>query len=184
MSPPFRKFFTIEEIQERNAKESSVLILLYNKDNKPSIVLIERAKYDGYHSKEIGLPGGKKDLNDIDLEQTAKRETFEEIGIEISDINIIAKLSYLYIPISNFIIFPFIAIYNGEPKFKKEDKEVSKIIEFSIEELKNSKCIISKTVKNKDINHTFKTPAYKINGIEIWGATAMILSEFFEIIER
>ena len=148
MSPPFRKIHNYEEIIKLKAKQSAVLILLYKKEKKPYLVLIERSSYKGVHSKQISFPGGKKEDQDINLKNTAKREAYEEIGIEIDKINIISELSYLYIPISNFIVFPFVATYTGNPTFIKDDKEVKKILEISIEDLLDKKNTISKTSRD------------------------------------
>lgn len=184
MSPPYRKILSFEEIMLKKAKESAVLILLYEKNEKPYIVVIERSAYEGIHSKQISLPGGKKDITDKNLKNTAKREAQEEIGIKFEDIEVIAELSYLYIPVSNFIVYPFVAVYNSIPNFIKEKKEVESIIEIPLDELLDRKNITSKTIKLKNVNLSIKAPTYSVQGVEIWGATAMILCEFLDVLER
>lgn len=184
MSPPLRKVFSYEEAKRRGAKQSAVMILLYKKNNSIYLILTERTIYEGNHSGQISFPGGKKDSTDLSLEETAKRETFEEIGIDINQVDVLTELSHLYIPISNFIVYPFVGIYNGIPSFVKEDKEVHKILEVDIMDLLDSKNLSKKTIKLKNLNIQFKTPVYKVNNVEVWGATAMILSEFLEILKK
>lgn len=184
MSPPIRQVVSYQDAIKMGARESAVLILLYEKNNKIHLVLIERSVYDGKHSGQISFPGGKKDVSDKNLKETALRETFEEIGLNATDISIIAQLSHLYIPVSNFLVFPFVGFYNKIPKFIKDDFEVENIIEVSLETLLDKNNISEKTIKIPNKNIQFKTPIYKINNIDIWGATAMILSEFLEIIEK
>ncbi len=184
MSPPYRKVLSIKEARSKNAKESAVLILMYKKNNEAYIVLTERAIYKGKHSGQISFPGGKKEDIDFNLEMTALREAEEEIGIDINKITVLSALSYLYIPVSNFLVFPFVAIYKNIPKFKKDDTEVAKILEIKILDLLNSKNITEKEIRIDYKNLTFKTPAYKVNGVEVWGATAMILSEFLEVVKN
>jgi len=184
MSAPYREIKTINDALSKNAKESAVLILHYEKNNEVFLALIQRTIYEGKHSGQISFPGGKKELNDKSLKETALRETFEEIGIEPKNIEILAELTHLHIPVSNFLVYPFVGELNCSPTFIKQEKEVEQIIEVKLSDILNTKNIIEKEILWKEKNITFKTPAYKVNGIEIWGATAMILSEYLEIINN
>ncbi len=184
MSPPFRREIKIEEALNNGAIESAVLILLYEKNSEMYIILTERTVYAGKHSGQISLPGGKKDVSDINLEQTALRETFEEIGVDYQDVEIISALSHLYIPVSNFLVFPFVAKLKGNPSFIREEKEVNKILEVKINELLNEKNVGEKEFYYKESDIRFNAPTYTVNGVVVWGATAMILSEFLEIVKK
>lgn len=183
MSPPFRQTYTISEAKIRGAKESAVLILLYEKQGEVHLVFTERKVYKGAHSGQISFPGGKKDAVDISLEYTALRETHEEVGILASKIEVVSAISHLYIPVSNFLVFPFVGVLNEAPVFVKEEKEVERIIEIPLKMLLNSENEINKKIKIPEKNIQFNTPAYQVKDIEIWGATAMILSEFLEILK-
>jgi 8-oxo-dGTP pyrophosphatase MutT (NUDIX family) len=184
MSPPFRKKVKIEDAYKLGAKESAVLILLYEKDAETYLVLTERTIYDGKHSGQISLPGGKKDFTDINIEHTALRETYEEIGIHSNTIVVLGELSHLYIPVSNFIVFPFVAKLIGVPSFIKEEKEVNQILEVNLNELLNEKNVGEKEFYYKESDIRFNAPTYNVNGVVVWGATAMILSEFLEIVKK
>ena len=92
-----------------NPKKSAVLVLLFPEDETIKTVLIKRPVYDGVHSGQVAFPGGKFDDIDIELKQTALRETFEEIGVQSAEIEIIGQLTDLYINPSNFLVSPFIA---------------------------------------------------------------------------
>jgi len=184
MSPPFRRKLNLKQMKILKARESAVLILLYEKNNIPYLVFIERKIYKGAHSGQISFPGGKKDAEDFDFIHTAKRETFEEVGIVFDKIEILSPLSQLYIPVSNFIVYPYVAKYNGIPNFKKEEAEVENIIEVSIPHLLQKDNQASKIIKMKNSDFEFTAPSYNVNNVEIWGATAMILSEFLHLVEN
>lgn len=164
------------------AVKSSVLILLYpgKEDNKPSFVVILRPTYEGIHSGQISLPGGRFEVTDEDLMQTALRETFEEIGIHPSLVTIIGKLTELYIPPSNFLVHPFVGFMERYPVFQPQAKEVEKIIEIPVKPLLDENNLVEKEISVGGIQ--FSAPSFVIGGTTIWGATAMILNEFKEIL--
>lgn len=167
-------------------RHGSVLILLFEKDNSPHFVLTRRQDYEGIHSGQISFPGGKADLSDIDHIQTALRETEEEIGISRHQIEVIGELTQLYIPPSNFLVKPVVGFLPRAPQFKKDEKEVAEIIvvatsDLLSEDIRQHKIMdLSRGLKAPDLT-AVKVPFFNINGHHVWGATAMILSEFVEV---
>lgn len=164
-------------------KKAGILILLYAKENAIKTVLIERTDYGGVHSKQISFPGGKNEKNDKDMFATACRETDEEIGIPCSAVNIIGKLSDLYIPPSNFLVSPFVAYIKNALSFKADPSEVQNIIELDLSLLLNDKFITEMPVCSA-ANINIIAPCFYISDVVIWGATAMIISELKTIINR
>jgi len=162
--------------------KSSVLILLFpgKANSKPTFVVTLRPTYEGIHSGQISLPGGRYEVIDETLMQTALRETSEEIGMDPEKVTIIGQLTELYIPPSNYLVQPFVGFTNGVPIFNAEPKEVKKIIEIPVKELLNNKNLVEKVITAGGFQ--FTAPAFSIDGTTIWGATAMILSEFKEIL--
>lgn len=172
---PFRKKPTTEE--SALSKKAGVMLLLYPKNNQVFTVLIQRPEYEGHHSKQISLPGGKFESIDKDLTQTALRETEEEIGVPQNEISIIHNLSPIYIPPSNFFVQPSIGWIDKQPRFIREEREVDEIIEIPI-----AKIIKHGKLQNHEFSVgnglTIKAPAFNIDNKIIWGATCLILNEF------
>jgi len=158
--------------------DAAVLLLLYPKNNNIYTLLIQRPIYNGQHSGQISFPGGKYETFDKSFKQTALRETYEEIGVTSSEISIIGNLSQLYIPVSNYKIYPFVGYSLKQPKFKP-NREVDKLLEIDIFSFSESNIQIMKETSYN--GSTFNAPVYRINNYDIWGATAMIISEFSEI---
>lgn len=169
-------------IKKEAAPKSSVLILLYAKENSIHVVLIERPIYNGTHSGQIAFPGGKVDTTDASPMHTAIRETYEEIGVQISENEIIAQLTSLYIPASNFEVFPFLAWHNKQPHFISNQREVAAILETPISMILNDNCINNVKIP-VHAELTYNAPCFTLFGRTVWGATAMILSELKEIIK-
>jgi 8-oxo-dGTP pyrophosphatase MutT (NUDIX family) len=163
-----------------NAKLSAVSILIYSIENEWHFCLIQRPQYNGPHSGQMALPGGKKEAIDFDLMQTAIRETKEEIGIELKQTDVIGKLTELFIPVSNTLVLPFTAIINHVPNFIPQHTEVVEVVECKITQLLSQ---TNNEITQVKINEslTIKTPYFSLNNKIVWGATAMILNEFKKI---
>jgi len=170
-------------INPRNPMESSVLILLYPFDNDIFTVLIKRPVYNGVHSGQISFPGGKHEPDDQDLQATALREAHEEVGIVQEEVKIIGKLTDLYIPPSKYLVTPFVGWIPQRPSFISNPEEVEELIEVSIRHLYREETISVKKI-NLPLGVHLNAPAFVIGKHVIWGATAMILSEFLDVIRE
>ena len=180
--PKLRLDFSDEKIKKSNPKKAAVLALFYpNENNQTCFLLTERASYKGTHSAQISFPGGKVDLSDINIENTALREANEEVGILQNSIQIIRELSPTYIPPSNFMVTPFLGILNQQPTFKI-NYEVANTIEVLLDDLLDDENINSK-IMNTSYMKNIEVPCFKLNNYVVWGATAMILSEIKDLIK-
>lgn len=176
-----------------DCREASVLVLLYphtsrfHNSHSPSaemelhLILTRRPEYPGVHGGQISLPGGRREGTES-LTTTALRETQEEIGLAPEHVEILGQLTPLYTPPSNFYIYPFVGFTASRPVFKPDTKEVAELIEAPLNLLQNP------AIRKEEIWH-FQNygerhiPFFDILGHPVWGATAMILSEFVTLLE-
>ncbi len=182
MAPINRKQEIMSLGQGKNAVKSAVLFLFYPDEKGRTVtVFIKRPEYNGAHSGQISFPGGRYEAADQNLQTTALRETHEEIGVPVSEIEVAGKLSDLFIPPSNFIVSPFIGMAQKRPDFVPDPTEVARIIEIEL-----SAFFQPVNCQTKRITliggYTLETPCYIIDGHVIWGATAMMVSEFLEFV--
>lgn len=166
-----------------HAIESAVLIILYPFRNRLHTVVILRNEYDGAHSGQISLPGGKSEETDIDFEFTALREAREEIGIVPSQMEILGQLSRFYVRPSNFVINSYVACCAHRPDFHPDATEVQRIIEIDIFNEINQEKIVSKTITLKN-KMQVNAPGFVVGGEFMWGATAMIFSELIQVLKN
>lgn len=182
MTPQERMQFSVERIKANSPKQAAVLALFYpDSEDQTRFLLTLRASYKGVHSAQISFPGGKKETSDINGRATALRETFEEVGIQKKNIDIIKELTPVYIPPSNFMVAPFMGYSNKTPVFKINN-EVDTIIEVRLSDLLNENNTIVKNMSTSYMEN-IDIPCFKLNDYIVWGATAMILSDIKYIIK-
>ncbi len=164
--------------------KSSVLFLFFPlEDFRVGTVFIQRSVYRGTHSGQISFPGGRHEQTDPDLEYTALRETFEEVGVPPEQVEVIGRLTNLFIPPSNFMVSPFLGIADQRPRFVPDPLEVDQILEVELQAFFNPRNKVMKTI-DLSTGFSLDTPCFSINGYTIWGATAMMISEFLEILRQ
>lgn len=162
---------------------ASVLNLLHWHDGAWRTVLIQRAANPrDRHSGQISFPGGRLETGDLSLEGVAIRETEEEIGVSASNIRILGRLTQLYIPVSNHLVHPFVAVLDGTPSFKPQPGEVAQILAPEIHAFRAADRIKRADISIMDGMLLKDVPCYEIDGQIVWGATAMIISEFLEVL--
>lgn len=158
-----------------NPRLAAVLILLYPHHDDLHFALIERNQYEGVHSGQISLPGGQREPDEA-LATTALRETFEEVGVPPSEVELLGELTTIYIPPSDFEVHPYVGYTTTQPQWQPDPHEVADLIEAPLQ------CLFDDNLKQVGAVPTsrgaLEAPYYAISGRKVWGATAIILSEF------
>lgn len=165
-----------------DARPGSVLLLIYPKKGRLYFPLMLRPEYDGHHGGQVSLPGGKVEPSDPDRNYTALREAEEELGIARNDVQLIGTLSELYIPPSNFLVLPVVGVLPYRPHFVLDPVEVAAVIETPLEALFAVENQLE-TDRPPGVKRPFRVPYFALEEHIVWGATAMILSEFASISE-
>ena len=165
-----------------SVRKAAVMMLFYPKNEVTHLVLIVRNSYPGVHSSQIAFPGGKVEEIDYDLKQTALRETHEEIGIHPNDIHVIRDFSSIYIPPSNFLVYPFLGVSQVELTFTLQQEEVAGIIELPLATLLDDSIIFNKNLETS-YSKLIEVPVFQIEEHSVWGATAMMLSELKDVLK-
>ncbi len=170
-----------------NPKKAGVAVVYTPDEDLGSIIFIQRSTVlEDVHSGQISFPGGKFDAKyDNDLLDCALRELREEIGLSLSQENFLGPLSELFIPVSNFMVFPYVLLLKSRLEVMEIDRrEVSEVFELPVSHLLQEanvdrrEMVTSTGVKIKDV------PCYTFRDKIIWGATAMITSEFLRIFKE
>ena len=162
-----------------NTKETAipaaVLILLFPFKDEIQFFLTKRTEDVEHHKGQISLPGGIRENNET-LEKTAVRETKEEVGIDPNTIMNLGSLTPFFIPVTGYIVHPFIGWCKEKPSTQVHDVEVNQLFSVSISELLDENIL-----QNEEWNirgYDAIVPYYNFGKCKVWGATAAILSEF------
>lgn len=162
-----------------NAHLSAVMIGLFQKEQYWHFLAIRRTEDGRAHSGQIAFPGGRLEPTDQDLWDTALRETEEEIGLGQEFVRPIGNLSPIYIPVSNFRVFPFVTHIHRDANLKASDREVQEILEVKLADILQPSAKIQTEVTSPALpNQKKKVNAYRLNEETIiWGATAIMIAE-------
>ncbi len=173
--PGNKAYFEVED----SSLKAGVLLLFYPSKDRLHLVLTRRTEEVDFHKGQISLPGGRQERGES-LEQTAMREAQEELEIDPDTIQILGRLTPLYIPPSNYCIYPVVAISERRPDFRPAAQEVAEVLEIPVEHLLDPQNVHREMwiIRGADI----EVPYYFFKGHKIWGATAMVLAELIDIL--
>jgi len=165
-------------------KEAAVLLVLFQRDSEWYLIYMKRTTRtaEDKHSGQISFPGGKYEPFDKNYEQCAIREAVEELGISQDSIQIKGALSPIYVFVSRFVVYPYVAVLSSLPEYEIQVSEVDQVYEVPLKYILDENNIAKKdlTIRNQTLKDV---PYIDIEGENLWGATAMITSEFVSVIQ-
>lgn len=156
--------------------------------NTPDLAfpLIQRTDDGGPHARQIALPGGAAEEHDVDIIATAVREAREEIALPTGAFSVLGHLSDLYIDVSDYLITPVVAWYEGDDpenavwrRLVPQPGEVERVLRGTIGVLSSTRGVRELEVRGLHLN----APSYLVENEIVWGATGMILAELLAVIE-
>ena len=163
------------ELTPDTARRAAALILLYPGTNGVLVPLTVRHANMPHHPGQISLPGGAIDAGEAP-DAAALREAEEEIGIPRTSVHLLGALSTLWVPVSNFVVHPFVGVTHDAPQFRLHPAEVESIVAAPLDDLRNRRRLHWMTRERLGVSVRY--PFFDISGRVVWGATAMILGEF------
>jgi len=157
------------------ARTGAAIVLVFDGERGASVLLTVRTRGLPHHAGQVSLPGGGVDAGET-IEQAALREAHEEVGIDPRRVRVLGALTPLYIPVSRFNLYPVVAAVDGRPAWRPSPHEVDSVLEVAIDELADPAALRWERLERP--SGGFDVPVYRIHGERLWGATAMIVTEF------
>lgn len=182
---PFRQVSSEVLKTAEKVRLSAVAIVLFEQFENWYTIVIQRQQYEGTHSGQISFPGGKWEQDDPSLRHTALRECREEIGISEDQLEFIGKLTDVYIPVSTFLIEPYVFIWNNpDETFTLSEREVASVHLLDLSQLVDDQRIVLIDVPMANGLTLPRVPHFDFDDFKIWGATALLLNELKTILIR
>lgn len=163
-----------------DARVGAVMALFYPREGKLTLPLILRATYEGAHSGQISLPGGGMEEMDEDVTATALREAYEEIGVAPEQVRVLGRLSTLNVIPSNYVVTPVVGWTDQRPALRADPYEVARILEIPLADLLDP--VNHREEEWQLRNRRALVPYFSVQGQNVWGATAMMLSELLAVV--
>lgn len=167
------------------ARDGAALLLVYPHDDTLQLALTVRGSGLRNHTGQVSLPGGRVDDGET-FEQAALREAEEEVGVDPRAVDVVGRLTPLHIPVSGFLLHPVVGFTTMRPAFQRAEWEVARIIEAPISLLSDPR-VVKREMRTRTVNGQtidVDVPYFDIDGEKVWGATAMVLSEFRALVEE
>lgn len=167
---------------DHRPREGAVLVLLYpdGPGGELHLILTRRTESVGNHRGQISFPGGSVDADDLSTAHTALREACEEIGVCETDLELLGALTPLYIPPSDFRIYPHVAYAPRRPQFRPQPAEVAELLEVPVSHFLDE----GNTAQEEWFisGAPRQIPYYLVGSHKVWGATAMVLAEMAAVV--
>lgn len=173
--------YTPRKIDHPTASPAAVLVLIHARSGEPHVIFTERTNHVEHHKGQMSFPGGACDSMDDGCEQTALRETFEEIGVNQEHVRIVGRLDDM-ITVSNFRVTPIVAFLEHEMAYPYtiNDHEVARIVEVPLTYLLEDSNMQLEVREHQ--GREVLVPAFTYDGHRIWGATARMLHQLLELL--
>lgn len=163
------------------SRAAAGLLLLFPAADAVHLLLTVRSSRLPSHAGQISLPGGAVEPGEA-IEDAALREAHEETGVDPSDVRLLGRLTPLHIPVSGFVLHPVVGVADARPPFRVADGEVEQLLEPRLDHLLDPDSV-RRWERSRD--GLFQdVPYFAFDGQRIWGATAMVLAEFLEVVRQ
>ena len=164
---------------------SAVLVLLVEGSSGAEVLLTRRSTRLSNHRGEISFPGGRIDEGES-IVDAARREAFEEVGIEPARLTVHCELSPLSTFVSRSYIVPVIASISHKPELRLNEHEVERALWVPLVELTRADTYVGETWTFATSERSSEQPMhfFYLDDETVWGATARMLHELLDLVSH
>ena len=171
-------------IDVNSLRSAAALLLIYPYEDAWHMPLTLRGSNLRHHTGQISLPGGRLDAGES-VEQAALREAHEEIGVAPVDVDVLGRLTPLPVYVSGHLLHPVVGFAARRPDFNLHSHEVERLIEVPIAVLREPDRVLwEERTRILPPQGVMNVPYFDVLDARVWGATAMVLSEFVAIVDE
>jgi 8-oxo-dGTP pyrophosphatase MutT (NUDIX family) len=171
-------------IDMNSLRSAAALLLIYLHEETWHMPLTLRGSTLRHHTGQVSLPGGRLDAGES-VEQAALREAHEEIGVAPVDVDVLGRLTPLPVYVSGHLLHPVVGFAARRPDFNLHSHEVERLIEVPIAVLREPDRVLwEERTRILPPQGVMNVPYFDVLDARVWGATAMVLSEFVAIVDE
>jgi 8-oxo-dGTP pyrophosphatase MutT (NUDIX family) len=163
------------------SRPAAALLLVFPAASPAHVLLTVRSSQLPSHAGQVSLPGGAVEEGE-GLEEAALREASEETGVDQAAVRVLGRLTPLHIPVSGFVLNTVVGVADARPEFRLAGTEVEQLLEPSLDGLLDPTAV--RRFPRLADGLFQDVPYFAIDGVQVWGATAMVLAEFLEIVRQ
>jgi 8-oxo-dGTP pyrophosphatase MutT (NUDIX family) len=159
---------------------AAVLVPMLFRDGEWHVVVTQRTEHVEHHKGQVSFPGGACEVDDVDLQATALRETFEEIGVPPNKVEILGSLDD-FRTITRFVVTPFVAVIPYPIDYRLQIREVESVLEVPLSFLLDPQS--SRVESREHEGQLYQVLFWDYGAYTIWGATAQILKGLLDLLD-
>ncbi len=163
------------------SRPAAALLLVFPAASPAHVLLTVRSSQLPSHAGQVSLPGGAVEEGES-LEEAALREASEETGVDQAAVRVLGRLTPLHIPVSGFVLNTVVGVADARPEFRLAGTEVEQLLEPSLDGLLDPAAV--RRFPRLADGLFQDVPYFAIDGVQVWGATAMVLAEFLEMVRQ
>lgn len=173
--------FKARDLPPHSRRRAAVLVPVFESGGLPWVLLTRRTETVEHHKGQISFPGGRQEDGDADLLATALRESFEEIGLPPSSVEILGRLDEIETVASGFAVTPFVGLIPPPVTLRVNPHEIEEIVTVPLEVFLGPANLRVERVERA--GRMVDLPFYDYPPYVIWGATARIIRRLVEVLE-
>jgi 8-oxo-dGTP pyrophosphatase MutT (NUDIX family) len=158
---------------------AAVLVPLVRREDGLTVLLTQRTDHLDNHPGQISFPGGRIEDHDPTPEAAALRETEEEVGVPVAAVETIGRLDD-YVTGTGFTVVPVVGLVHPPFTVRPDPFEVADVFEVPLAFLMNPDNHL-RHLRRKN-GHEWRFYAMPFENRFIWGATAGMMRNFYEIL--
>jgi len=163
-------------------RPAAALLLMYPHEGVWYVPLTVRGAGLRHHTGQVSLPGGRIDPGES-IEEAALREAYEEVGVAPADVDLLGRLTPLPIIVSDHLLHPVVGVAPRRPVFSLATHEVDRLIELPVARLRQPDVVMwEERMRSRPPHGLMDVPYFDVQGARVWGATAMVLAEFLDLL--
>jgi 8-oxo-dGTP pyrophosphatase MutT (NUDIX family) len=165
---------------QNGAKKAAVLVPLFRSNDEWNLLLTHRTQFVETHKDQVSFPGGAEEPNDVDPEETALRETLEEIGVGKEKVDILGRMGELLTP--GYRVTPIVGVIQWPVALTISSAEVSRAFSVPYDWLADQQNWDEKPYPQPNGGHSPVIFYHEYDGERIWGITARIIRDLVQIL--